>query len=181
VATAWCYDEKTVMNRRDLIRITASVAGALPALSQTAVWKPAVFDAHQNETVVVLTELIIPATDTPGAKAALVNRYIDLLLADGPPTERARFLEGLAFLDGHCIRQHKKPFLKCTAAQQTAILETFDRGGDPSVEPGHRFFRMAKQLTSRIYYATQIGFRELNKGGRVPSSYGCSHPEHKNG
>lgn len=178
---AWCYDETIVMNRRDLIRITASVAGALPALAQTTTWKPKLLDAHQNDTVVVLTELIIPATDTPGAKAAQVNRYVDLLLADGPTNERDRFLEGLAFLDSYAIRQHKTPFVKCTAAQQIAMLETFDRGGDAAVEPGHRFFRMAKQLTSRIYYATEIGFRELNKGGRVPSSYGCSHAEHKNG
>lgn len=169
------------MNRRELILVTASVAGALPALPQTAVWKPKLFDGHQNDTVIVLTELIIPATDTPGAKAAQVNRYMDLLLADGPASERERFFDGLAFLDGYSIRQHKAPFVKLTAAQQTAVLEAFDRGGDPAVEPGHRFFRMAKQLTSSIYYATEIGFRELNKGGRVPSSYGCSHPEHKNG
>jgi hypothetical protein len=169
------------MNRRELIRITASVAGALPALSQTAVWKPKVFDAHQNDTVIVLTELIIPATDTPGAKAALVNRYIDLLLADGSAMDRDRFLGGLAFLDGYAIRQHKAPFVKCTAAQQTAILETFDRGGDAAVETGHRFFRAAKQLTSRIYYATEIGFRELNKGGRVPAKYGCTHADHQKG
>lgn len=173
--------KQSPMNRRDLIRITASVAGVLPALSQTAAWKPKLFDSHQNETVVVLTELIIPATDTPGAKAAQVNRYFDLLLADGPVPDRERFLEGLAFLDGYAIRQHKAPFVKCTPAQQTAILEAFDRGGDPSLETGHRFFRTAKQLTSRIYYATEIGFRELNKGGRVPSTYGCSHAEHKNG
>ena len=169
------------MNRRELIRITATVAGALPALSQTAVWKPQVFDAHQNDTVVALTELIIPATDTPGAKAAQVNRYMDLLLAEGTLTDRERFLEGLSFLDGYAIRQHKMPFLKCSTAEQTAILEAFDRGGDPAVEPGHRFFRIAKQMTSRIYYATEIGYRELNKGGRVPSTYGCAHPEHKNG
>ncbi|MBL8176628.1 MAG: gluconate 2-dehydrogenase subunit 3 family protein [Bryobacterales bacterium] len=170
------------MNRRELIRITASAAGALPALSQTAAWKPKVLDAHQNETVIALTELIIPATDTPGAKAAQVNRYIDLLLADGAATDRDRFLDGLAFLDGFAIRQHKAPFVKCTSAQQTAVLETLDRGGDASLESGHRFFRMAKQLTSRIYYATEIGFRELNKGGRAPAKYGCTHSDqHREG
>ena len=31
-------------------------------------------------SVVVLSELIIPATDTPGAKEARVNEYIDLIL-----------------------------------------------------------------------------------------------------
>ena len=167
------------MNRRDLIKIAASVAGAHQALAQSTGWKPLLFDPHQNETVVVLTELIIPATDTPGAKAANVNRYIDLLLNDGPSADRHRFIEGLGFLDSYSIRKHGNAFVKCTAAQQTAVLTAFDANQEEGVAPGNRFFRMAKQLTSRIYYATEIGQRELNKGGRVPASYGCSHPEHK--
>src|SRR5215472_10887291 len=49
------------------------------AIAQTgANWKPQFFDAHQNETLIALTDLIIPTTNTPGAKAALVNRYLDL-------------------------------------------------------------------------------------------------------
>ncbi|MBI4904096.1 MAG: gluconate 2-dehydrogenase subunit 3 family protein [Acidobacteria bacterium] len=163
------------MHRRDLLILTAAV----PALAQNTSWKPQVFDAHQNETVVALTELIIPATDTPGAKAALVNRYIDLLLLEGPAAERERFLEGLAFLDGYCIRRFAAPFVKCPVADQTTVLEAFDANTTGDTAPGHRFFRMAKQLTSRIYYSTQIGYAELNKGGRVPIAYGCTHPEHQ--
>jgi hypothetical protein len=37
-------------------------------------WKPFFLDEHQNETLIILSDLIIPATDTPGAKEALVNR-----------------------------------------------------------------------------------------------------------
>ena len=40
----------------------------------TALWKPKVLSAHQNATVVELTELIIPQTDTPGARAWLESR-----------------------------------------------------------------------------------------------------------
>ena len=40
---------------------------------------------RQNELVITLTELIIPQTDTPGAKAAKVNEYIDMVLADANP------------------------------------------------------------------------------------------------
>jgi hypothetical protein len=162
------------MNRRDLIKISASVAAAPAALAQTAAWKPLLFDAHQNDTVAALADLIIPATDTPGAKAAGVNRYIDLLLNDGPVEQRNEFLAGLAYLDGQAIAKHGQPFVKCTAAQQTAILTDFDKGSGP----GSRFFRMAKMMTSRIYYSTEIGTKELNKGG-IPASYGCQHPAHK--
>ena len=141
-------------------------------------WKPRAFDAHQNATVTVLTDLIIPATDTPGAKAANANRYIDLFLADGPDEERGRFLSGLAWLDSYTVQKHGKTFVRCTPAEQITILEELDAGKDPGVQPGNQFFRMVKSMTSRVYYASEIGFKELNKGGRVPASVGCKHPEH---
>ena len=37
---------------------------------------------HQNQTVTVITDLILPATDTPGAVAARVNEFIDLMLTE---------------------------------------------------------------------------------------------------
>ena len=49
---------------------------------------------------------------------------------------------------------------------------------EPDIAPGHRFFRMRKRMTAEIYYSTEIGFNELNKGGRAPATFGCRHPEH---
>lgn len=168
------------MKRRDLLRIGAAATTA-PVVAQQAAkpaWQPRVLDTHQNSTVIALTDLIIPATDTPGAKAAQVNRYLDLLLADGPQNQRIEFLEGLAWLDGYCHRRLSKPFVNLPAGDQTAILELLSSGKNTATERGTRFFRQVKNLTSRIYYATEIGFQELNKGGRVPASFGCKHPEH---
>ena len=168
------------MKRRDLLKMSAA-ASAVPAAAQQAVkpaWQPRVLDSHQNSTVIALTDLIIPATDTPGAKAAQVNRYIDLLLADGPANQRTAFIEGLSWLDGYCLRQHSRPFVRLAAAEQTKVLEALSGGDDSELQPGARFFRQIKSLTSRIYYATEIGFQELNKGGRAPASIGCKHPEH---
>src|SRR5262245_53001777 len=72
---------------------------AAQAAAAAQPWKPLFFDAHQNETVVALTELIIPATDTPGAKAAKVNEFIDLMLSEEDPAVRQAFTNGLAWLD----------------------------------------------------------------------------------
>lgn len=180
------------MNRRDLFRISSGAAAVLTldaaeaqtqhqhpvnaassAKAAASNWKPAVFDAHQNDTVVALTELIIPETDTPGAKAAHVNRYIDLFLADGPDKRRVEFLEGLSWLDGFAIRTHAAPFVRLPEAQQIALLEKMD-AGDSEAKSGQGFFRMVKSMTASIYYATEIGFKELNKGGRVPTGFGCN-------
>jgi hypothetical protein len=180
------------MNRRDLLKLGASVAAvpaagiaqqhdhvAGPPMAKPAEqWKPEFLDDHQNQTVIALVDLIIPATDTPGAKAALVNRHIDHILSAAPQDEKTRFREGLWWVDGYAIRKHNKPFVGCTPAEQTAILETLDAGTEPGVGPGQRFFQMLKGITAEIYYATEIGFNELNKGGRVPATFACPHPEH---
>jgi hypothetical protein len=161
------------MHRRDLIKLAASFAIPTAWAQQAAKpdWKPSFLDDHQNETVIALTELIIPATDTPGAKAAHVNRYIDLFLRDGDAQQRERFMAGLNWLDGHSIQEHGHPFVHLTVAQQTAMLQALDAAGN-------EFLHRAKSMTASIYYNTQIGYQELNKGGRVPATFGCDHQSH---
>ncbi len=164
------------MQRRDFFKLGAGfvIPAAWAQQASKPDWRPSMLDDHQNQTVIALTELIIPATDTPGAKAARVNRYIDLFLRDGDPSDRDRFLAGLNWLDGFAIREHGHPFIHCSPSEQAALLTTMDQ----STGPGNAFFRHAKSLTGSIYYATEIGFRELNKGGRVPASFGCDHTSH---
>lgn len=162
------------MNRRDLLKLVAAV----PAAVARADWTPALFDTHQNQTVIALVDLIIPETDTPGAKAALVNRHMDHILAALPSEDQKRFLQGLEWIDGYATRRHGKPFAPCTPAQQTAILQLLDTSNDAAVAQGARFFHELKGITSEIYYSTEQGFNELNKGGRVPSTFACTHTAH---
>jgi len=150
------------MNRRDAIKTSAALAAAIPML-EAATWRPTLFTSQQNETVIALIDQIIPATDTPGAKAALVNRYMDLILSAGPKSEQERFLNGLKFLD------REVPFAKLSAPKQVELLQSLDAGDGE----GNHFFRMAKSLTARIYYQTEMGFKELNKHG-VPKTFACN-------
>lgn len=172
------------MNRRDLFKATtaaaalaapgATLAQAPPAETAppAAAWKPALLGAHENETVIALADLIIPATDTPGAKAANVNRVIDLYLKDGDPQRREAFFDGLHWMDAQSIARYAKPFVRATADQQAELLTAMMN----TPGPGQDFFRLAKSLIVDIYYKTPIGYRELNKDGRVPAKPGCSHP-----
>lgn len=160
------------MNRREALKTGAALAAAFPFL-EAADWKPSLFTAQQNETVIALADVIIPATDTPGAKAALVNRYMDLLLKDGPASERERFMAGLKWLEEECRRTEKTTFAKLPEAKKIAFLQALDKGEGE----GNQFFRMMKSLTVRVYYQTEIGFKELNKRG-VPKSWACTHNQH---
>lgn len=147
-------------------------------------WKPLFFDEHQNETVVVLTDLIIPATDTPGAKEAQVNRLIDLMLNESEKDEKAAFIEGLAWLDGRSLSRYGKPFIGLSGEQQTAMLDPLSdpANHNPEDQPGVRFFARVKNATIFGYYTSKIGLdQELQYGGddyhtEFPGA--CTHPEH---
>jgi glucoside 3-dehydrogenase (cytochrome c) hitch-hiker subunit len=147
-------------------------------------WKPLFFDEHQNATVEALSELIIPSTDTPGAKAALVNRFIDLLLNDQDAEKQKKFYEGLAWLDARAIRAHKKTFVSLTPAEQTALLEPLADPGNSRAEDktGVEFFQEMKDLTIFGYYTSRIGLdQELEYGGddyhtEFPGA--CTHSDH---
>jgi hypothetical protein len=158
-------------------------SGAEPAAD--AEWKPLFFDEHQNETVVALTELIIPATDTPGAKAAQVNRYLDLVLNESEPDHQAMSVQGLAWIDARSLTQHGKPFIELTTEQQTALLGPLadPANNRPEDQTGVRFFEHLKDATIFAYYTSQIGLeQELHYGGddyhnEYPGA--CTHREHQ--
>jgi len=173
-----------------MARAAAHMHGAQQAAAAAGVqpdpnWKPLFFDPHQNETVIALTELIIPQTDTPGAKAALVNRFIDLMLNDEDADKRKSFIQGLAWLDGRSLKTHGKPFADLSAQQQTELLTLFADPGNksPEDEPGVRFFDDIKGWTIYGYYTSQPGMvQELHYGGgdyheEFPGA--CTHPEHQ--
>src|SRR5216683_345186 len=98
------------MQRRDALKLLLA-GGVLPAFTPDlfAFFQGAhpasgytlhTLNAHQNDTVVAMIDQIIPATDTPGAKAARVNEFIDVILTEwATGSERENFLNGLANVD----------------------------------------------------------------------------------
>jgi hypothetical protein len=134
-------------------------------------WRPEFFDEHQLETVSAVAELIIPKTDTPGARDALVHQHLDHILAASPEADQTKFLEGLWWLDGYCLRSSAAPFAGLSFPDQMRILTHLYESSDPDLKPGTEFVHLAKTWTAKIYYSTQIGALELNKDGRVPAHY----------
>src|SRR6266513_1767618 len=108
------------MHRRELLRSLAVGRRAHPRAQARGLQ---VLDPHQGETVATIADMIIPATDTPGARAAEVHRFIDLLLAEWTPDDdRKQFLEGLADVDARARAASAPDFLTATEAQRVAIL-----------------------------------------------------------
>jgi hypothetical protein len=151
-------------------------------------WTPRVFTARQNDTVIALTELIIPDTGpppgTPGAKAARVNRFIDSVLHDAQPAEVSAFMRGLGWIDGTSQALFGKDFLDASPADQTALLTRISKEGNPDGvnATGTEFFQAIKVMTINGYYTSEIGLRqELGDDGQLfmVQFPGCTHPEHQ--
>jgi hypothetical protein len=147
-------------------------------------WAPRVLTARQNDAVVALSELIIPETETPGAKAARVNRFIDNVLFTATPGERDEFLSCLAWMDARCQSLFGADIASATAADQVALLKKFSDEQTPSAEDriGFDFFRALKSMTISGYYSSEIGLKqELGDDGQLflAEFRGCDHPEHQ--
>ena len=152
-------------------------------------WKPLFLDEHQNETLIIVSDLIIPATDTPGAKGALVNRYIDLLLAAETRESQKAFLNSLGYLDGESIRRYKAAFRYLAREDQDDLLHSLAypsgnsgwTGEAAGPDIGHGHFQHLKQRISMAYYSSQIGAKELGWDGAPAHGVyqGCEHPEGK--
>ncbi len=151
-------------------------------------WKPLFLDEHQNETLIILSDLIIPATDTPGAKEALVNRYIDLVLAAETRDTQRAFLNSLGYLDGESRQRFKSAFRYLSAEDQDVLLHAlaYPRFGSswagdtgPIADPGHAHFEALKERIMTAYYSSQIGEKELGWDGAFAHGpyQGCEHPE----
>src|SRR5258706_2176531 len=164
--------EHTGLNRRDALRkIAAGGIGAaasaswvqnLSALARAradqlhvgvattqsgAPWVPRILNAHQHDTVATLVETIIPQTDTPGAKAVLVDRFVDSLLAEAPSSDRSRFLSGLAWLDRRSKALYASDFVTASPAQRAELLTKLSTEGSAEERAGVAFFTAIKSMT----------------------------------
>ena len=196
----------STLNRRDAIRqlaIGGAATAALPAWVENllaiselhaehqpkrptapAPWKPKVFDVTQNDTVTVLAELIIPQTDTPGAKAARVNEYIDGVLADASAADRESFLQGLTWLDLNSQQRYNAAFANATPEHQVAFLTELSTTSpsDPELRRGVEIFTAIRAMTIAGYYTSEPGLlQEIGDPENLFFSEftGCTHPEHQ--
>ena len=138
---------------------------------KVANWKPVFLDEHQNETLIILSDLIIPTTDTPGAKDALVNRYIDLVMAAETRENQKSFLGNLAYIDGESMRKYKNTFRYLSREDQDDLLHSMAyplagstwTGEEAGADPGFTNFEQLKTHITVAYYTSQIGLKELGR------------------
>jgi hypothetical protein len=207
------------LSRRELIRRLVSGAGAGVLLAQTALahpiykhlaegtllasaeahvpvgaWTPEFLNPHQNETLVVLAERIVP-----NSGKAQANRFIDLLLSVDTAETRQKFSDSLAVFDRESIHQFGHAFKDISEAKQNELLTAFAAempsverstlgGADedhPAKKPSSEsrltlrdHFENLKTWVTGAYYSSETGMHELGWTGVTffLDFPGCQHP-----
>lgn len=177
---------KVLVTRRQAIQGAASLVGGTLAATQLGTFMsraavaaaedspPVFFDRQQFRLVERIVDVMIPQTDTPGAQAAGVHHFIDMMLAEWASAERqARYVQGLRDLDTSLREIGSSDFVSSTPAQQLETLRSLDERAY-SDGAGDSFYRELKKLALFGYYSSEAGATvELQYEAVTPDYKAC--------
>jgi hypothetical protein len=107
--------------------------------------------SEQTALLAEVADVILPTTDTPGAKAAGVEAFIVRVLRDCHPlAEQESFYAGLAKIDEAGRQAHGKPFAELAPDLRTALVRA-------TAERDKAFFRRLREMVVTGYFISEIG------------------------
>jgi hypothetical protein len=180
------------MDRREALKRTALLMGGVvsaPAIlgvlngctAKPGIdWKPVYLNEDQASVVSQVAEIIIPKTDTPGAKEVGVPSFIDQLLKEVySPEDQEWFSKGLATFNADAEKAYGDAFADLDDEdQQTFVKKVHDeavqaeRATQP--EPKRPFILMMKEMTMLGYFTSEVGATQVLQYAPVPGAYkGC--------
>ena len=183
----------TTLTRREAIaRLALVMGGALIGgeswLRGDTIAGKTTSDNFSPADIALLDEIgdtIIPATDTPGAKATAIGAFMVMMVKDCyDDAHHAAFKAGLAKINAASRAKFGQDFLAATPAERTTLLNTLDaeqkqhHATKAASEPAH-YFRMMKQLTLLGYFTSEIGATQALRFVEVPGSLDGNAPYKK--
>ncbi|SDF08812.1 Gluconate 2-dehydrogenase subunit 3 [Mucilaginibacter pineti] len=181
------------MNRRDAISRVGLILGGTVIGAEFFIsgCKPAakkVNDLFNENDVAFLNEVgetILPATTTPGAKAANIGNFMVVMVQDCyTPDDQKVFVKGMADVDSASGKKFGKKFMETTPQQRTQLLTDLDKEQKAYAktkkpeEPNH-YFRMMKELTLLGFFTSQPGATQALRYIETPGKYDGNLPYKK--
>ncbi len=129
-----------------------------------------------------IAETILPTTESsPGAKAAKVGEFINVIVTDCySPEEQNIFRGGLHRLNAATLERHGKLFVELAPEERHTFLLTLEddvrnyRETRAPDEPETHYYGMIKQLTVWGYFSSEVGSTQALRYVAVPGRYdGC--------
>jgi hypothetical protein len=135
----------------------------------------------KQSLIAELVDIIIPRTDTPGAKDAYVDQFVIKMISYGSDaTVQRTFINGIQELEKYCEDTYSKEFVQCSIQDRTNVMKHFESKSNHS-NPflnkvktkifGQSFFQKLKDLTVEGYCTSQIGATQGLAYDYIPSSY----------
>lgn len=132
-----------------------------------------------------VAETILPATKTPGAKAAKVGQFMVVMVNDTyEDKDQKIFHEGIGKLEEACKKANAKSFLEASPEQRTALLNGLDKEAkdyqkSKKPEDAAHYFTMMKQLTLFGFFTSKEGATQALRYIAVPGKYDGAYPYKK--
>jgi sulfite reductase alpha subunit-like flavoprotein len=156
--------------------------GSTPSASVPAAEDVKFFNPQEMETIATISDLIIPTDEhSPGARAAGVSGFIDLMVSESSNETKALWRDGLAAVDKMSELQFSAVFNRAGQEHQISLLKAISRNERRPKTIEERFFVAIKGLTVDGYYTSPIGIHQdlRYKGNAYLKEFvGCTHPEH---
>ncbi len=181
------------MDRRELLKMIAVVTGGafiggellLSGCKNADTIGGVIFSTADISFLNEVGETILPATSSPGAKAANVGGFMKVMVNDiYEPKDQAIFHEGIIKLNDACKKAHSVSFMDATAEQRASLLISLDKEAKEYQEnkkkedPSH-YFTMMKQLTLLGYFTSKEGATQALRYIAVPGKYNGDLPYKK--
>jgi len=148
---------------------------------------PVFFKPGEFRTLEILTEMIIPSDDQPGAKEAQVARFIDFVVSaatEYEPKLQDDWIKGLTLLDRLSIDKYSHAFQEVSASNREQLLTEMSQPEHQkgATHPGFSFYALVKRMTVDAFYSSRVGLIDVleYKGLQAIAEFqGCTHPEHQ--
>lgn len=177
------------MNRRKAILSIFLAGGGLSAGFSGYKWyqihKTPDIGFLENHTTLVadLAEVIIPATDTPGAKAAMAhNTMIAMIVKVADRKTKNIFIDGLKEVEQYSGEQYNTSFTSLSFAQQQSVVKHFREKGKNYAGMlgkirnkflGKSFFHVLKEYTTTAFCTSKAGATQTLAYDFIPGRYNC--------
>jgi hypothetical protein len=127
-----------------------------------------------------VAETIIPATSTPGAKAAKVGAFMQVMVTDCyDQKDQQVFVSGITEIDNASKKTFNKGFMEVTPEERTSLLNGINKelkaynDSKKDGDPNH-YFGLMKQLTLLGFFTSEVGATQALRYLAVPGKYeGC--------
>jgi hypothetical protein len=131
-------EEPALIGRREAIARVSAMLGGLALVGSDALLRPrriaytsvtdVMFSPAEIALMDEIAETILPATSTPGAKAAKVGAFMALMVTDSYDERQQQvFKAGLKAIDDASMQAYQHVFMDLTADQRVAVLTPFDQ------------------------------------------------------